>query len=112
VLPEFAEIYFQSGRKSPYMILVDRTRPEYTESLQNVTHVNGTARVQTVDPIWNVRFHALLEQFHSISGIPVLLNTSFNKKGMPIVERPEEAIALFLESALDVLVIGDCISSK
>jgi carbamoyltransferase len=112
VLSEFAPVYFESGRKSPYMILVDRTKPEFLETLQNVTHVNGTARVQTVDRNWNRHFQDLLEAFHTVSGIPVLLNTSFNKKGMPIVETPEEAIALFLESALDVLVIDDYIVVK
>lgn len=112
VLEAHASEYFVSGRRSPYMILVDRTKPEYLEQLQNVTHVNGTARVQTVDKTWNPRIEKLLHHFHRVSGIPVLLNTSFNKKGMPIVEKPAEALALFKESALDVLVIGDLILEK
>jgi len=112
VLPEFAQTFFESGRKSPYMILVDKTRPDYLNALKNVTHVNGTARVQTVDKTWNSQFYQLLEAFHELSGIPVLLNTSFNKKGMPMVERPEEAIALFAESALDVLVMGNVVVEK
>lgn len=112
VLPEFAPTYFRSGRKSPYMILVDHTKPEYREQLQNVTHVNGTARVQTVDATWNKHFAELLEAFQRETGIGVLLNTSFNKKGMPIVETPEQAVALFLESALDVLVLNDFLIRK
>lgn len=112
VLPELAATYFCSGRKSPYMILVDRTKPEYLEHLQNVTHVNGTARVQTVDATWNKSFAELLEAFQFETGIGVLLNTSFNKKGMPIVETPEQAVALFLESALDVLVLNDFLIRK
>jgi len=112
VLPEFASEYFQSGRKSPYMILVDRTKPEYLEQLKNVTHVNGTARVQTVDKSWNNWFYKLLENFRKVSGTGVLLNTSFNKKGMPIVETPGEAIALFAESALDVLVMETILVEK
>ena len=112
VLPEFASEYFQSGRKSPYMILVDRTKPEYLEQLKNVTHVNGTARVQTVDKSWNNRFYKLLENFRKVSGTGVLLNTSFNKKGMPIVETPGEAIALFAESALDILVMETILVEK
>ncbi len=111
-LPEAAAEFFASGRKSPYMILVDKTRPEYLEQLQNVTHVNGTARVQTVDDHWNPTFYRLIESFGKITGIPVLLNTSFNKKGMPIVETPEEAVSLFTESALNVLVIGNYIIKK
>lgn len=112
VLPEFASEYFRSGRKSPYMILVDDTQPEYAEKLQNVTHVNGTARVQTVDKTWNELFFKLIESFYQETGIAVLLNTSFNKKGMPIVETPEQAIALFNESALDVLVLNRLLIQK
>ena len=112
VLPEFASTYFESGRKSPYMILVDRTLPIYQETLKNVTHVNGTARVQTIDRRWNERFYQLVTAFHQLTSIPVLLNTSFNKKGMPIVEQPEEAINLFEESALDVLVMENFLIEK
>lgn len=112
VLPGFAETCFESGRESPYMILVDRTRAEWKERLRNVTHVNGTARVQTIEKDWNSSFYALTEAFYNETGIPVLLNTSFNKKGMPIVETPEEAIALFCESALDVLVLGENVFEK
>lgn len=112
VLPEYAQEYFESGRESPYMILVDRTKKEYVSQLLNVTHVDGTARVQTVDRRWNPRFANLLEEFRLCSGLPVLLNTSLNKKGMPIVETPEEAFALFSETALDVLVIGNVIFKK
>lgn len=112
VLPEFASKYFRSGRKSPYMILVDQTKPEYVEQLQNVTHVNGTARVQTVDKNWNELFFQLLRAFEKQTGIGVLLNTSFNKKGMPIVETPEQAVELFHESALDVLVLNDIVVWK
>ncbi|TSJ46366.1 carbamoyltransferase family protein [Fluviicola chungangensis] len=112
VLPELASKYFRSGRKSPYMILIDHTKPEYLEELKNVTHVNGTARVQTVDKNWNPLFYRLIRAFQEESGTGVLLNTSFNKKGMPIVETPEEAVALFRESALDVLVLNDTLVSK
>lgn len=112
VLPELAEKYFRSGRKSPYMILVDHTKPEYLEQLQNVTHVNGTARVQTVDKTWNNLFFELIRAFEHETGIGVLLNTSFNKKGMPIVETPQQALALFEESALDVLVLNNIVVRK
>lgn len=112
VLPEYASNYFRSGRKSPYMILVDHTKEEYLEKLQNVTHVNGTARVQTVDKTWNKLFFELIQAFERETGLAVLLNTSFNKKGMPIVETPEQAIALFEESALDILVLNRVIVLK
>jgi carbamoyltransferase len=112
VLPDFATGCFESGRPSPYMILVDRTRPEWREKLCNVTHVNGTARVQTIDPAWNPELEELLQAFHRITEIPVLLNTSLNKKGMPMVEAPEDALALFAEGAMDILVMEHYIVVK
>lgn len=112
VLPEYANTYFRSGRKSPYMILVDHTKPEYLEQLKNVTHVNGTARVQTIDKHWNPLFYELTQAFQRKTGIGVLLNTSFNKKGMPIAETPLQAVDLFLESALDVLVLNHTVIEK
>lgn len=104
--------WFAVGRDSPYMILIDRTRDAFSDALSNVTHVNGTARVQTVDAQRDRVFHRLIQAFDAITGIPVLLNTSFNKRGMPIVETPAEAVALFAETALDVLVLQDALVVK
>ena len=112
VLKEMVKTYFEVGRNSPYMILVDKTRSEYLESLKNVTHKNGSARVQTVEESWNPRFAKLLSEFYKQSGIAVLLNTSLNKKGMPIVETPEEAIQLFEITALDLMVIENYVLEK
>lgn len=112
VLKEKVKDYFKSGRNSPYMILVDKTRPEYLEQLSNVTHCDGSARVQTVEETWNSQFYKLLKEFEKQSGIAVLLNTSLNKKGMPIVETPEEALYLFGISALDILVLENIVVEK
>lgn len=112
VLKEKVGEYFLHGRNSPYMILVDKTKPEYLEILRNVTHQDGSARVQTVEENWNPKFTKLLAAFYQQSGIAVLLNTSLNKKGMPIVETPEEAIHLFEITALDILVMGNYIIEK
>jgi len=112
VLKEKVQDYFESGRNSPYMILVDKTRPEYLNQLINVTHCDGSARVQTVEETWNPRFYKLLREFEKQSGIAVLLNTSLNKKGMPIVETPEEALYLFGISALDILVLENIVVEK
>lgn len=112
VLPHFAEDVFVSGRDSPYMILVDRTKPDHIEHLRNVTHVDGTARVQTVDRDWNPAFHRLLEAFHALTGLPCLLNTSLNRRGMPIVETPGEALRLFAETALDAIVLHNVLVTK
>jgi carbamoyltransferase len=105
VIAEKVGNYFVKGRYSPYMILVDQTKPEFVEKLQNTTHQDGSARVQTVDKKWNYRFYKLLEAFEQKSGLAVLLNTSLNKKGMPMVETPEQAISLFKETALDILIL-------
>jgi len=112
VLKEEVNTYFETGRYSPYMILVDKTRPEFLNQLCNVTHCDGSARVQTVEETWNLLFVKLLKEFKKQSGIAVLLNTSLNKKGMPIVETPEEALYLFEISALDILVIENTVVEK
>nr|WP_294923539.1 carbamoyltransferase C-terminal domain-containing protein [uncultured Flavobacterium sp.] len=112
VLKEKVGEYFLNGRNSPYMILVDKTRPEYVEKLNNTTHRDGSARVQTVEEKWNPKFAKLLAAFYQQSGIAVLLNTSLNKKGMPIVETPEEAIHLFEITALDILVMENYVIEK
>lgn len=112
VLKDKVTEYFEVGRNSPYMILVDKTKPEYLQQLNNVTHCDGTARVQTVDEIWNPKFTKLITEFYKHSGIAVLLNTSFNKKGMPIVETPLDAINLFKETALDILVLENTMIEK
>lgn len=112
VLKEKVADYFIAGRNSPYMILVDKTRPEYLKELQNVTHENGSARVQTIEESWNPRFAKLLSSFYKHSGIAVLLNTSLNRKGMPIVETPQEALQLFESTALDMMVIENYVVEK
>lgn len=112
VLKDEVAEYFEVGRNSPYMILVDKTRPKYLQQLINVTHCDGTARVQTVDEKWNLKFAKLITAFSKHSGIAVLLNTSLNKKGMPIVETPLQAIDLFKETALDILVMENTVIEK
>ncbi|MFC4634417.1 carbamoyltransferase C-terminal domain-containing protein [Dokdonia ponticola] len=112
VLKNYAHKYFVAGRESPYMILLDHTRQEYINQLQNVTHCDGTARIQTVDDVWNPKFTKLLKAFQVESGIPILLNTSLNKKGMPMVETPEEAMILFKETALEILVLENTVLTK
>lgn len=90
-----------------YMLFVTRVRATYREQLPAITHVDGSARVQTVSKEDNPRFWALLNEFGKVSGMPVLLNTSFNVRGQPIVCTPTEAVETFLLAKLDVLVIGN-----
>ncbi len=106
VLLEDAGQYFDCDLPSPYMITVAPVRTEWRDTLRSVTHVDGTARLQTVTADWNPVYYRLLQAFRRRTGISVLLNTSLNRKGMPIVETPEDAINFFRETPrLDALVI-------
>jgi carbamoyltransferase len=87
-------------------------RPAWRERLAAVTHVDGTARVQTVDRDSAPRFHALLEAYGRKSGVPVLLNTSFNLAGEPIVSRAVEGYSTFRRSGIDLLVVGRSLVDK
>jgi carbamoyltransferase len=111
VVSESASEYFEiedgKERYYPHMLFVAQTRPEYRDQLGAVTHVDGSARLQTVDKEENPRFWALLKQFEELTGLPVILNTSFNLKGQPIVKDPAVALETFVVSNLDALVIGD-----
>lgn len=97
--------YFEGACTSPYMLVTMNALPAAESSLRAVLHVDGTARVQTV-PEDGSPYHALLKAFARQTGVPVLLNTSFNPPGEPIVETPEHAVEAFLESGLDALVLG------
>ena len=77
-----------------------------------MVHVDGTARVQTIRQDQNERLYRLLQEFDAITGVPVLLNTSFNVKGEPIVETPEDAIHCFLSTGIDYLVLHDILMAK
>jgi carbamoyltransferase len=88
------------------MILTDQVQEQYKEELKGIVHVDGSCRVQTVTEDWNAAYYHLLNAFGKITGIYVLLNTSFNVRGMPIVETPAEAIAMLCDTALDELYIN------
>jgi carbamoyltransferase len=111
VVSESAGEYFEiaDGKEDyyPYMLFVAQTRPQYRDQLGAVTHVDGSARLQTVAKQDNPRFWALLKQFEELTGLPVLLNTSFNLKGQPIVKDPAVALETFVVSNLDALVLGN-----
>jgi carbamoyltransferase len=112
VLKEDAAIYFDCDYESPYMILIAPVRPEWRDIIQNVVHKDQSARIQTVTQSISPKYYQLLSAFKKITGVSVLLNTSFNRKGMPIVESPEEAIQFFLSCELDVLVLDKYIVRK
>jgi carbamoyltransferase len=104
-----AEFFGKSGILASalpsFMLSVLPVRPAMRRIVPAVTHVDGTARLHTVDRRTDPRFHALLSAFAKITGVPVLLNTSFNVKGKPVVSSPEEALAMFAKGGLDLLVM-------
>ncbi|MGO4877666.1 carbamoyltransferase [Pedobacter psychrotolerans] len=104
--------YFTHAWESPYMILIDEIKPEWKNQLDGIVHQDGTCRVQTVTQAFNADFYQLIGDFEAKTGIGVLLNTSLNRKGMPIVETPAEAVSLFLSGAIDVLVLNNFIICK
>lgn len=89
-----------------------RFREDVCERVPGVVHVDGTGRLQTVERSWNPRFHGLIEHFHRLTGVPILLNTSFNVMGKPIIHTVEDALAVFHTSGIDILVLGDVFIEK
>ena len=132
VLREDIADWFECDFDSPYMLLVDKVkenkRIEMTKeekslfgidklnikrsSIPAVTHVDYSARIQTVHKETNSKYHALITRFKEKTGCPVLVNTSFNVRGEPIVNTPEDAFKCFMGTELDMLVIGNCILKK
>jgi carbamoyltransferase len=132
VLREYAREWFELDGDSPYMLLVadvsEQRRKSMTPDEQElfgiaklnvprsdipaVTHVDYSARIQTVHEQTNPRYHALLRRFHELTGCPVLVNTSFNVRGEPIVCSPEDAFRCFMGTEIDVLAVGNCFLRK
>jgi len=104
---EFFEVKPGDTQLYEHMLCVTQVQKKYRDKLPAVTHVNGSARVQTVSKTENQKFWNLINEFGQITGIPVLVNTSFNVKGQPIVCTPKEAIETFLFAKLNVLVLGN-----
>mgnify|MGYP001037393565 CR=1 FL=1 len=108
VLEEHYTEYFDTNQTSPYM---SRIMPVTSDAIPGVTHVDGTARIQTVTEEFNSKYYKLIKEFGKLTGVPMLLNTSFNCQE-PIVETPEDAVATFKKCGLDMLVIGEYIVRK
>jgi carbamoyltransferase len=111
ILAEATGEYFEKSYSSPFMTLAYSVRPEKREKIPAPTHVDGTGRLQTVTLEANPRYHALISAFHKLTGVPVVLNTSFNDNE-PIVCRPEEALDCFLRTQMDALVLGDFLITR
>jgi len=106
ILAEYAGQYFEDGSSSPFMLRACRVRREKLTEIPAPTHVDGTGRVQTVSRDVHPRYWKLIEAFRRLTGVPVVLNTSFNENE-PIVCTPDEAVDCFLRTKMDVLAIGN-----
>jgi len=112
VLAERMKDIFEGDHDSPFMLMAKPVRPEWRDKIPAIVHVDGTARVQTVREETNPILYRLLKEFDALTGVPVLINTSFNIKGEPIVETPRDAVACFLTTGVDNLIIHDTVVSK
>jgi carbamoyltransferase len=112
VLAEDASACFDISEDSPFMLFIQNVKNEVRDKIPAVTHIDGTARVQTVAREINPRFWSLISEFKKRTGIPLVLNTSFNLRGEPIVCSPRDAIRTFYSSGLDCLVLGNHLISK
>jgi carbamoyltransferase len=112
VLYERAKEIFEGEEDSPFMLIAKNVRPEWRDKIPAIVHVDGTARVQTVREATNPTLYRLLKEFDALTGVPVLINTSFNVKGEPIIETPRDAVICFLTTGIDHLVMHDMLVSK
>ena len=106
VLEEFTSEYFEQTHPSPAMLMVYEVKKERRQEIPAVTHVDGSGRLQTVTSESNSRYYDLIKEFHHLTGVPIVLNTSFNENE-PIVCTPAEAIDCFLKTKMDVLYLGN-----
>ncbi|MFC7079363.1 carbamoyltransferase C-terminal domain-containing protein [Halorussus caseinilyticus] len=113
VVESRADEYFVDGRRAPFMIETFDVRPEKRDEIAAAIHPSdGTARPQTVTESQNPQYYRLLDEFADITGVPVLLNTSFNDHGEPIVTSPVQAISDFYSMGLDALAIEGLLVEK
>jgi carbamoyltransferase len=112
MLSEVAHEYIESATDSPFMILTAQVRPNKRAVIPAVTHVDGSARPQTVERDVNPLYWRLIHEFGQRTGVPVIMNTSFNLRGEPIVSSPTDAIRPFFSSGMDALVIGNFVVEK
>src|SRR5262245_44125467 len=111
ILREHVADWFEVDDDVPFMMQVYQIREERRATIPAITHVDGSGRLQTVQQHTNPRYYRLIEAFRKLTGVPMLLNTSFNENE-PVVCKPEEALACFLRTKLDVLVLGNFVISR
>jgi carbamoyltransferase len=112
VTEEDCGTFFDHDYPNPYMLLVYNVREKYRSIMPSITHVDGTVRIQTVNEKENAPMQKLLKTFETLSSYPVLINTSFNIKGEPIVCTPQDAVRSFANADMDYLILNDIIVWK
>jgi carbamoyltransferase len=112
ILEEYLNEYFEEDFVSPYMLYSFKVKENKKDQISAIIHEDTTCRIQTIVKEQHPQVHNLLEEFHKVSGIPAILNTSFNDNGEPIVETPEDAIKSFLNLDIDYLIMGNYVISK
>jgi len=112
ILEERVSDYFDLDRESPYMLLVADVHPDKREEVPAITHVDGSARIQTINQKQNRKYYDLIKAFEQKTNCPVIINTSFNVRGEPIVESPKDALNCFLNTYMDYLVLGNILIKK
>lgn len=112
ILEEYLHEYFEDSFDNPYMLYSQKVKNEKSKEISAIVHKDKTCRIQTVSVELNDKVTELLQEFYNLTGTPVLLNTSFNDNGEPIVESPSDAINAFLNLDIDYLVIGNYIITK
>lgn len=111
ILREYVAEWFEDDDDVPFMMKVFQIRPEKRAAIPAVTHVDGSGRLQTVGRSTNERYYGLIDAFRTLTGVPIVLNTSFNENE-PVVCKPEEALACFLRTRMDVLVMGQWVVER
>lgn len=112
VLEEEAKNYFEDYIPNPFMLITLTVKEDKRDLMREAMHVDNTARIQSVSKKTNPKYHKLISEFKKLTGIPVLINTSFNDEGQPIVNTPKEAIKTFYSTGIDILALGNFILVK
>jgi len=112
ITSERASDFFDLRAASPFMQFPAVVKSRYRDALQGITHVDGSARLQTLDRVADPFLFDVINCFESLTGFPILINTSFNRRGEPIVETPADALDCFLATPIDYLVMGECLVEK
>lgn len=112
IMEEYISEWFELECPSPFMLLSAQVREDKKDKIPSLVHVDGSCRVQSVTRESNGYYYDLINEFYKVTGVPLVLNTSFNLGGEPIVETPEDALNTFIKTEIDFLVIDDFLIKK